>query len=205
MLHSHVHQVDDFKSDLLEAVIDIVAALAHQEALVLLVVEGNKWRLVRADGAAQADVDAMSRLTTNDRRALDQGLPVVIGRGPAALAIPAIAQGRLAGALLVRPVPGLARLPRVYVPTLTVLLGRGLDQFAGREVVPPGDYDVMPDEAAERERLMAHLVASEWNVSHVARALRVTRMTVYNRLRRLKIERMRVRKSRQRVGLGGKA
>jgi Bacterial regulatory protein, Fis family len=47
----------------------------------------------------------------------------------------------------------------------------------------------------QRATLRALLEDHEWNVSRVARVLGVTRMTIYNRLRRLGMERVRVFKT----------
>lgn len=49
-------------------------------------------------------------------------------------------------------------------------------------------------EAIERRQLMLALTESEWNVSRAARALGVTRVTIYKRMRRHGIERLRIRK-----------
>jgi two-component system NtrC family response regulator len=48
-------------------------------------------------------------------------------------------------------------------------------------------------EDLERERLLAALEQHEWNLARVARALGVTRPTVYARMDRLKIERKFIR------------
>ena len=203
MLHSRAYQVGDFGTDLVEAVLDTVTALARPDAIALYAFEGETWRLVRAENAVELDMDAPSRLTEREREALEGGIPVVLRRGPVTLILPAAARGRLAGVLLMRPVPGLTRFPRRHVPALVALLTRGLDELRGRGVSVPGEDELSADDAAERETLLAHLVASEWNVARVARSLGVTRMTVYNRMRRLRVPRERVRKSDGRVLPGG--
>lgn len=57
-----------------------------------------------------------------------------------------------------------------------------------REALKPDD--------AERERLVFLLHQNEWNVSRVSRILGVTRATVYNRLRRHRVKRRRVLKTK---------
>ncbi len=52
-----------------------------------------------------------------------------------------------------------------------------------------------PDEV-QRRQMMILLHESEWNIARVARALGVTRVTIYKRMERLGIERLRVRKTR---------
>lgn len=49
-----------------------------------------------------------------------------------------------------------------------------------------------PREEIERRQLVTILERNEWNLARVARVLRVTRATVYNRMKRLGIERVKV-------------
>lgn len=204
MLHSRVHGIGDFGPDLVEAVLDTVTALAHPDAIALYALDRDTWRLVRADGATHVDLDVPSRLTDSERRALRGGMPVVPKRRPPVFIMPAAAGGRLAGVLTLWPVPGLRRLPRMHVPTLVALLTRALDELArGVDSAACGEDELTGEDAAERETLVALLVANEWNVARVARLLGVTRMTVYNRLRRLKVPRERVRRSKPRRGRAG--
>ena len=55
----------------------------------------------------------------------------------------------------------------------------------------------------ERRQLSIVLNESEWNIARAARALGITRITVYNRMQRLGIARLRVRRSAVRLGGGG--
>lgn len=204
MLHSRAHEIDDFGPDLVEAVLDTVTALARPDALALYALESDAWRLVRADGATRTDLDMPLRLSESERRALQGGMPVVLKRRPPVFIMPAAVGGRLAGVLALRPVPGLSHLPRMHVPTLVALLARGLDELGRRAgSVASGEDELTGEDAAERETLVALLVANEWNVARVARLLGVTRTTVYNRIRRLKVPRERVRKSKPRRGRAG--
>jgi hypothetical protein len=57
---------------------------------------------------------------------------------------------------------------------------------------------VTPSVSANSVALRTLLETHEWNVARVARELGVTRMTIYNRMKRLGIERERVRKSESR-------
>jgi len=63
-------------------------------------------------------------------------------------------------------------------------LGGDLDQFVG----------IRSDEV-ERHRLIELLKRNEWNLARVARVLGVTRRTVYMRLKRYDIARMKVPKT----------
>jgi DNA-binding protein Fis len=52
-----------------------------------------------------------------------------------------------------------------------------------------------PAESVERRQLTLLLQEAEWNVARVARMLGVTRVTIYKRMRRLGIERLKIRKT----------
>jgi DNA-binding NtrC family response regulator len=59
------------------------------------------------------------------------------------------------------------------------------------------DYlQATPTEAVRRRQLTTLLNHNEWNLSRVARLLGVTRVTVYNRMRKFGIERIKVPKTR---------
>ncbi len=55
--------------------------------------------------------------------------------------------------------------------------------------------ETTPRADIERRQLLALLAANEWNISRVSRVLGVTRKTIYNRIERLGIERIRVLKA----------
>jgi hypothetical protein len=59
--------------------------------------------------------------------------------------------------------------------------------------------EATPAESVERRQLLALLNRSEWNLSRVARLLGVTRVTIYNRMARLGIDRLRIRKTEPRT------
>ena len=56
--------------------------------------------------------------------------------------------------------------------------------------------EATPTEAVERRQFLAVLNRNEWNLARVARILGVTRVTVYKRMERFGIERLRVRKAK---------
>lgn len=199
MLHSRAYKLGDRRCDLIGAVVDTITALTRPEAVVLYAVEGGVWRLVQSDSAIQRDLDAPQTLAEREWQALTSGVPVVCGRDPASLLIPAAARGRLSGVMLVRPAPELAALPRTFVPLLVQLLQRGLEELSGAPVQTDSSSEVDAGDAAEREIILGHLVAHEWNIARVSRVMGVTRMTVYNRMRRLRVPRQRVSKTGKRV------
>jgi hypothetical protein len=114
------------------------------------------------------------------------------------LLVPCVDGGLVVGLLYIELGVGCRRVPASHLATFAGILGRALQVRAG--VVPsmaPDDGTGAPPDA-ERENLILLLERNEWNVARVARLLGVTRMTVYNRLRRLKVPRERVRKTQRR-------
>lgn len=76
-----------------------------------------------------------------------------------------------------------------------------LDAAAGQWPQVPEELidsylEATPKAAIERRQLLAVLNRNEWNLARVARVLGITRVTVYKRMARLGIERLRVRKTR---------
>jgi hypothetical protein len=57
------------------------------------------------------------------------------------------------------------------------------------------DMEIVAGAEIERQRLLSALERHEWNIARVARLIGVTRRTIYLRLRRYKIERLRVPKT----------
>ncbi len=118
------------------------------------------------------------------------------------LLLPCLHAGLVSGLLYAEVGGASRRVPAQHLATFAGILGRALRARAG--LLP---FDLEPDAAdeegaqtpdAERENLVLLLERNEWNVSRVARLLGVTRMTVYNRLRRFKVTRERVPKSPRR-------
>jgi hypothetical protein len=196
--------------------IDWDAALHHAFELALCLLRARRGALyaVRGDALWLALSDRLDQtaLTTADeawsrtRNTLLAGAPVE-GRGqPSYILLPCLAAAELRGVLYVETHrPG--ALGRPHLMTFTAVLGRALSAWLEPE--PPGD-EAEPARAQSTapfegplsrdcpiESLVALLERNEWNVSLVARLLGVTRMTIYNRLRRAGIPRKRVRRSRR--------
>lgn len=79
-------------------------------------------------------------------------------------------------------------------------VGAGTSAGAGAASEWQAYLERTPVEDIEREKLLLLLNRNEWNIARVARLIGVTRRTIYLRLRRYKIPRERLRKSR--VGSG---
>jgi hypothetical protein len=162
----------------------------------------QRLSLLASDRVAQGSIDYLRRLWAEDFAAVAQGSV----HADAAdsnwlhLVIPCRSAGRMLGLLYAQVPPD--RVPPVEaLHALGAVAGAILDRRtvvdALHASVPlPGGLQAAPFAAAANLRaVMQH---HEWNIARVARVLGVTRMTVYNRLRRHKIQREHVRKGRPR-------
>jgi transcriptional regulator with GAF, ATPase, and Fis domain len=162
----------------------------------------------------QAVIDAVSRVWEAHRKQLEDDQPVVLPslRQPPEPALRAALSG--AETLVVLPVAGRDRLvgllymdsrkaftreqlaaARQLARIAAVALRLPPAKLIGGADGPVGAYlaRVSPDEIL-RDQLLRLLEDEEWNIARVARLLRVSRVTIYNRLRRFSIERKRVPK-----------
>lgn len=114
------------------------------------------------------------------------------------LLVPCVDGGLVVGLLYIELGAGCRRVPAGHLATFAGILGRALQLRAGVVSTMAQDDGGGAPPDAERENLVLLLERNEWNVARVARLLGVTRMTIYNRLRRLKVPRERVRKSQRR-------
>lgn len=157
-------------------------------------------QLLVSDGIDQGALDDARQLWREPPFELEQGAPC---RGRASrdfLALPwAIAQEVRAIAYLEVEPGGVGACHAWHLRTLTEMMvlclsrsGGPGGECGGTSVAAAHD-DVLA--AIETDNLVFLLDRHEWNIAHVARLLDVTRMTVYNRLRRAGIARKRVGKS----------
>jgi transcriptional regulator with GAF, ATPase, and Fis domain len=179
-----------------------------------------EWMHLFASRAVdQAVIDAAGQVWESHRKELEADQPVVLPslrQGPEP-ALRAALTG--AEALVVLPVAGRDRLvgllymdSRKAFSREQLAAGRQLARIAavalrlpparllGGADGPVGAYlaRVSPDEIL-RDQLMRLLEDEEWNIARVARLLRVSRVTIYNRLRRFGIQRKKVLKGPVRV------
>jgi hypothetical protein len=186
-----------------QAVVQAALSFLRPASAALFALDAATWRLAWADRVADADLRAVLGLDDERLHILRMGATVRVLQPPALL-VPCLANGDLLGVLYLSPPPSPQRLPRCHLPLVGNLLGLGfaLERIAASEALDPAQLDtpliVDPQAAADRDQLLLLLEAHEWNVSRVARFLGVTRMTIYNRLRRARIQRRKVRKGRQR-------
>jgi hypothetical protein len=156
--------------------------------------------LLASDRVAQESIDYVCRLWTEGFEAIARGnvhLDVFGSSDRRHLVIPCLSDGRMRGLLYAEMPPG--RVPPVEaLQALGSVAGAILDgRYESDPAAKPNRALAAP--FAEAANLRAVMQRHEWNIARVARVLGVTRMTIYNRLRRLKVRREHVRKSLPRV------
>jgi GAF domain-containing protein len=137
---------------------------------------------------------------------IDRDLAASASGGPASLAVFPVFDGgdlvallyvdspepRLSGA---HDIEGLAKFSRL----LAGAVGRAPERAARPRPEWEAYLEQTPVEDIEREKLLLLLDRNGWNIARVARLMGVTRRTVYLRLRRYRIPRQRVFKTRVRA------
>jgi len=177
---------------LLDATLDQIMALLDAQRGAIFRTSPDGVALVASRNLDQRVLDIVRPLWPHAPRPLMVGSAYFgLDVGRAYMVLPCLAPDILG--LLYVDTPGpLTRVPAGHLSTISALVGRAL-----RGLTAPGDPDPKdvvfgadPDDA-ERASLVVVLERNEWNVSRVARLLGVTRMTIYNRLRRLGVPRER--------------
>jgi hypothetical protein len=158
--------------------------------------------LVCGLGIQQPSLDRVRTLWTAERKRLSAGEHVL---ATTHLLVPLRHERGLAllYAADSQPLDPGAALAAVRGLTAVLSLALGLWDNGQRRFLSNGSIDdyleVTTQEAVEKRRLVTLLNRNEWNLSRVARILGVSRLTLYKRLRRHEIERLRVRKSKLRL------
>ena len=154
--------------------------------------------LVTSEGLSQVGLDAVRAAWRSSRKALGEGEPAGTN-DPPCLVLPCADRDGLVGLAYVEG-------PAVFSPSRLsslVPLGPFLARLLRRLAEAGEPAEVVVVEPARPPRvdvaqLQVLLERNEWNVSRVARMLGVTRMTVYNRMRRAGMPRQRVFKTPRR-------
>lgn len=175
----------------LNAAVELVRLEVRARGAGLFVAQDEQLRLVISTGLDQVGLDRANGLWLNPSLELQQGAAFRVDAPRPYLVIPCLVEGCPCGLLYLELSPSTA-LPR-RLQLLVDVIARALAAFLGRLLEEPVEEEVAA--AAQADNLRALLERHEWNVSLVARVLGVTRMTIYNRLRRLGITRTRVPKS----------
>jgi hypothetical protein len=144
-------------------------------------------KMLSGSGIDQSAIDAVNELWSTSRRRLVSGNIVL--RTTSAM-LPLMAEGELVGVVYLRSDRPLSAIPEQQAGPICTLLAKLCRTPMD---APEAQISTLFPEDLERERLIACLETHEWNIARVARAMGVTRPTVYARMERLKIERKYIR------------
>lgn len=184
--------------DLARHAVSLIQGLMGARSAGLFARDDHGQRLIYGDGLRQAGLDIMSGMWPDPPPSLRRGLPfgdTNPGTSVPFVVLPCVVCGDLRGLLYVER-PSAPKLRSARVQALNDVLGDVLR--AGLQVPRPAIGD---DPAAGRQdldafQLQSVLEQAEWNISRASRVLGFTRMTLYNRMRRLQIKRVKPPKSR---------
>lgn len=179
--------------------VELARALFGAQVVALFRADAERPILLASHAMTQATLDAASDAWRRARSSRDTGALPRRRDEPPAVVLPCSDEQGVAGFIYLggESVSRPAYLP-VLLPFSRVLacLLRGV---VGVEQASPGDGEPGA-EAGGAVELYVLMERHEWNVARVARALSVTRMTVYNRLKRAGLARKRVSKTPRRKG-----
>lgn len=173
-------------------------AWSHSHAMGLFLQRGGRLCLEASDGLHQAALDHVARVWRQQPVAFEHGVAHFDSgkeSGRPSIVIPCVFESRVCG-LLYLETAAATRIPGAVLQALGRILGAAVASGAA----PMADviaWTEMSDEEARAANLSALMERHEWSIARVARELGVTRMTVYNRLRRYHIPRKKVRRSEQ--------
>jgi len=182
----------------LEATLGLLMAHTHASSVGVFLGQGDV-ELVSAREVDQSGLDRVRQTWAHESDRLRDGRPVWQGTW-CVWPVP----GERGTVLIYVAAEGQLKLPSVRetIAALGSLFETAveLDSLAARlpqvaEGVIDAYLEATPTHGVERRQLLAVLNRHEWNLSRVARVLGVTRVTVYKRMARLGIQRLRVRKA----------
>jgi hypothetical protein len=158
---------------------------------------GRRLRVLASDRLTQASLNYLHKLWAGDFHVIASGCVHADTAGPADslhVVIPCVSGDSVLGVLyLETPAAALPPMDALYAlgTVAGVLLGDRRSAPRRPTTARPGTPLAPLVEAAN---LRALLQRHEWNIARVARLLGVTRMTIYNRLRRHQVRREHVRR-----------
>ncbi|SRR6266568_1886728 len=182
----------------IDQTLGLLMAHTHASSAGLFITRGDV-ELVAGRGIDQVSLDRVRAAWAREEERLREGRPL------------------FQGAWCVWPLESARGAPLVYLagdPPLGIPVVREaiaalaglfqtaveLDGLVGRvpetaAAVIDSYLEATPTESVERRQLLALLNRNEWNLSRVARLLGITRVTIYKRMARLGIDRLRIRKT----------
>jgi hypothetical protein len=181
----------------LDEVLALLEAHTDAEASGLFVANGGGLELVALRGLDGVGLDRVRALWARDEHRLKDGRPTWEGRqclwpiesarrqglifleGPEALQVPLVRQA-------------VDELGPLFSTALDI---RGLPTSIHAGTLIDRYLEATPTESVHKRQLLALLNRNEWNLSRVARLLGVTRVTIYHRMQRLSIARVKVPKT----------
>jgi hypothetical protein len=161
----------------------------------LFMAYGSQLELVVAGRIDQAGIDRVQAAWTSESERLRDGRPTL---APTYCVWPLESENGtpliyLGGSIPIQEVrKGIAELGSMIENAMVL-------ERAGKEANSAAIESFLaatPRGAVERRQLLTHLNLHEWNLSRVARAAGVTRATIYQRMRRYNIARLRIRKTK---------
>lgn len=182
----------------LDEVLAVIEAHTDAEASGLFSSDGDELELVALRGLDGAGLDEIRAMWLRDRQRLMDGRPSWDGTR----CLWPIDSARRVGMVFLERAEGLqVPLVRKAVEDLLPLLRTGLDVRSVPSIAHAGSLidrylESTSTEAVRRRQLLALLQRNEWNLARVARVLGVTRVTVYHRMEKLGITRLKVPKGR---------
>jgi hypothetical protein len=193
--------------DAVERAVAAAAAYFSARAAAAFARDQERMLLVAGRGIAPNVLEAISRTWTSRQVELTAGRAL---HGSAAemepgrphgvfVLAPVMSANYVSGLLYVqtdetrfnhsKDIDALAQFSRLLSGSLSLAGRSGLDDFLERT----------PADEVARQQLLVLLERHEWNIACVARALGVTRATIYNRLERHGLERVRIPKTLRRL------
>jgi len=191
-----VKALEERSRKLLDSTLDQIMALLDGRRGAVFSTSADGVTLVTSRSLDQRALDIVTPLWPDAPRPVRVGsayFGVDVGR--AYMVLPCLAPDVL-GLLYVETPGPIPRIPAGHLSTTSAIAGRALRGLSAQDDSGSPQGAGSESEAAERANLVVILERNEWNVSRVARLLGVTRMTIYNRLRRLGVPRERTSRER---------
>jgi hypothetical protein len=188
-----------------ERAVDATAAYFSARVVVAMAQEHDAMLPVAVRGADRRVLDGIARTWSLRRSDLAEGRAlygvageVDAGRdGGAFVLAPVMEGGRLSGLLYVQ-----SDEPRFRDPKDLDALVQFSRMLASALLGPPVTLSTLhdflertPSDEVSRQQLLLLLERHEWNIARVSRALGVTRTTIYKRLERYGVERVKIPKT----------
>jgi len=179
--------------------LDLLIAHAGADRAGLFLCRGSVVDLFVGHGVDQGTLDWVRRAWETQREKIREGRPLFEGKRCAWPVGGDPGPGQIAVLYLSGPSELSVSTVRLALEALGDLLQRALAAAdTSRQFSPAIDkyLKATPTDSIMRRQLETLLHEHEWNVARVSRILGVTRVTVYARMHRLGIERLRVPKAR---------